>query len=154
MHVKWEEDWGHSKLGWVEGVRWTSACSLVVVEDESYGERLEEQETNQNLSAIPGSLRTYVCVCQDHQTLGQLQTKMHMEDALWLYGYSETLCGRKLCYRHRSLWTAQANAVWLILWFKTFNEHYCQITASKSEASGQLEDVLVTFEEESARQNV
>lgn len=69
----------------------------VVVEEESYGEKLEEQETKQNLSAIPGSLRTNVSVCQHHETLGQLQTKMQTEDSQWLYGYSETLHRRKLC---------------------------------------------------------
>lgn len=53
------------------------------------------KETEQNLSAIPGSLRTYVSVCQDHETLGQLQTKMQTEDSLWLYRYSETLFYRE-----------------------------------------------------------
>lgn len=76
----------------------------VVVEEESYGEKLEkQQETKQNLSAIPGSLRTYVSVCWDHETLGQLQTKMQTEDSQWLYGYSETLHRRKLCYHQISL---------------------------------------------------
>lgn len=61
-------DLGYSRLLQSEGVQWTSVCSLV--EEESYGEKLEEQETKQNTSAIPGSLRAYVRVCQDHETLG------------------------------------------------------------------------------------
>lgn len=154
VHVKWEEDLGHRKLIQLEGVRWTSACSSVVVEEDSYSERFKEQETIQNLSVIPVSLRTYVCVCQDHQGVWQLQTKMQVEDVLWLCWYSEPLCRRKLCCHHRSRWTAQVNAIWQILWFKTFNEHWCQMFISKSEACGQPEGVLVTFEEQSDIQNV
>lgn len=147
-------DLGYSRLLQLEGVQWTSVCRLVVVEEESYSEKLQEQEMKQNLSAIPGSLRMYVSVCQDHETLGQLQTKMQTEDSQSLCGYSETLHRRKLCYHQRSLWTAQANAVWHIFLFKTYNEHCSQISACKSEDTGQPEDVLVTFEEQSTGQKV
>lgn len=73
---------GYSRLLQLEGVQGTSVCSLVLVEEECYGEKLEGQETKQKLSAIPGSLGTYVSVCQDRETLGQLQTKMQTEDLL------------------------------------------------------------------------
>lgn len=53
---------------------------------------------------------------------------------------------------HRSI--TEVNGVWQILWLKTFNGHWYQIPASKSEAKGQPEDVWVVFEEQSAGQNV
>lgn len=134
-------------------------CHVVVVEEEKVtvrDQKTKDKKSKHKTLTQPLKVEGHACVCQDCRTLGQLQSKMLMEDRQWLYGYSEILHRRKLSCHHRTQKAVNywSQWIWQILWLKTFNGHWYQIPASKSEGNGQPEDVWVVFEEQSAGQNV
>lgn len=79
-------------------------CHVVAVEEEKVTVRDQKtKEKKKKHKTLMQPLKVgHACVCQDHRTLGQLQSKMQMEDRQWLYGYSEILHGRKLSCHHRT----------------------------------------------------